>query len=128
MLNIGQVVYDYTNDRIIIFAGTEMFQNQKTGKCHSEIGFILKNGSFIHLKDEKTPFKYINFTMSGKPFTGSFVTKCKCSGCYFGIIDGNDEEVKAWAKESIEEIEVLITEHGLNITGREKEYPCCQIG
>jgi hypothetical protein len=115
MLNIGQVVYDYTNGRVVIFAGLEMLQNQKTGKCHSESGFILKDGTFVHLKgDDKTPFKYTNFTKDGKPFVGSFVNKCGCNGCYFGIIDGNDAEVKVWAKEAIEEAEAIIAEHGLN--------------
>jgi hypothetical protein len=36
MLNIGQVVYDYTNERVVIFAGFKMLQNQETGKCHSD--------------------------------------------------------------------------------------------
>ena len=115
MLNLGQVVYDYTNERVVIFAGLEMFQNRKTGKCHSKPGFILKDGTFIYLKGEKDPFKYTNLTMDGKPFVGLFVTKCKCGGHYFGIIDGNDAEVKVWAKEAIEEAEVLIAEHGLNM-------------
>jgi len=50
MLNIGQVVYDETNKRVIIFAGTRMLQNQETGKCWVEFGFILKDGTFIHTK------------------------------------------------------------------------------
>ena len=122
MLNVGQVVYDYTNERVVIFAGLEMLQNQETGDCHSETGFILKDGTFIHLKndslknDAPDPFKYSNFTMDGKALIGSFVTKCRCSGHFFGVIDGNDAEVKVWAKEAIEETEALIAEHGINIT------------
>jgi len=120
MLNIGQVVYDYTNERVVIFAGLEMLQSQKTGKCHSESGFILKDGTFIHLKNDcekndcKDPFKYTNLLIDGRPYVGSFITKCKCGGCFFGIIDGNDAEVKVWAKEAIEEAEALIAENGLN--------------
>ncbi len=116
MLNVGQVVYDYTNKRVVIFAGFQMLQNQKTGACHSESGFILKDGTFIHLKDEKTPFKYSNLNIDGKPYTGSFIVKCKCGGCFFGIIDGDDTEVKAWAKEAIEEAETLVAKHGINTT------------
>lgn len=116
MLNIGQVVYDYTNNRVVIFAGLEMLQNQKTGRCRSESGFVLKDGTFIHLKGKKAPFKYTNLNMEGKPFTGSFITKCGCSGYFFGIIDGNDTEVKIWAKEAIEETEKLIAKCGLSIT------------
>ena len=119
MLNIGQVVYDYTNERVVIFAGLEMLQNQKTGDCHSESGFVLKDGTFIHLKDEKDPFKYTNLTKDGKAFLGSFVGMCKCYGHYFGILDGNDAEVKVWAKEAIEVTEALIAEHGLNTTEHE---------
>ncbi len=122
MLNVGQVVYDYTNERVVIFAGLEMLQNQETGRCHSESGFILKDGTFIHLKndciknDAKDPFEYSNLNMDGKPVIGSFVTKCRCHGHFFGVIDGNDAEVKVWAKEAIEEVEALIAEHGINTT------------
>lgn len=132
MLNIGQVVYDETNKRVVIFAGVEMFQNQKTGECHSESGFILKDGTFIHLKkDDKTPFKYTNFKMDGKPFTGSLIKKCRCEGCYFGIIDGYDEEVKVWAKEAIEETEEFIAGRGLNTNENKfngKVYTVYHIG
>lgn len=131
MLNIGQVVYDYTNERVVIFAGLEMFQNKKTGECHSESGFVLKDGTFLHLKDEKDPFSYTNLTKDGKAFIGSFVGMCKCYGHYFGILDGNDAEVKVWAKEAIEETEALIAEHGLNITEAEfsgQKHNCYHIG
>jgi len=131
MLNLGQVVYDYTNRRVIIFAGFEMSQDQETGKCHSESGFILKNGTFIHLKEgDKKPFKYTNLNMDDKPVIGSFVNKCQCKGCFFGIIGGNDSEVKVWAKEAIEEIETLINRQGLNVSEKEfgkRKYTCCNI-
>ena len=120
MLNIGQVVYDYTNKRVVVFAGLEMLQNQKTGECHSETGFILKDGTFIYLKtNKKDPFKFTDINIDGKSFVGSFVTNCRCSGHFFGIIDGYDTEVKAWAKEAIEEVEELITKHGLNMIKKE---------
>ncbi len=118
MLNIGQVVYDYTNERVVIFAGLEMLQNRETGDCRSESGFILKDGTFIHLKvkGEKDPFDYTNLIMDGKPYVGSLVIKCRCGGRFFGVLDGYDAEVKVWAKEAIEEAEVLINEHGLTVT------------
>lgn len=116
MLNIGQVVYDETNKRVVIFAGLEMLQNQKTGKCSSEAGFILKYGTFLHFKNDNDEgrFKYTNFTKNGKAFLGRFVGLAQCYGHYFGIIDGNNAEVKAWAREAIEATEALIAEHGLN--------------
>lgn len=132
MLNIGQIVYDYTNKRVIVFAGLEMLRNEKTGKCHSETGFILKDGTFVHLKaGEEIPFKYTNINMDGKPFIGMFVTNCRCKGYFFGIIDGYDAEVKVWAKEAIEEVEELIAKHRLNITKEEyneKKYDRYHIG
>jgi hypothetical protein len=116
MLNIGQVVYDYTNERVLIFAGLETLQSQKTGECHIELGFILKDGTFIHLKKcEEKPFKYTNIVMDTKPVIGSLVGKCRCLGYYFGILDGNDEEVKIWAKDAIEEVEGIIAERGLKM-------------
>lgn len=132
MLNIGQVVYDYTNERVLIFAGVEMKQNRKTNEHYSETGFILKDGTFIHLKEgEKIPFEYNNINMGSKVLVGAFVTKCECAGCYFGIINGHDAEVKVWAKETIEEIEGLIAKHGLNMIEKEcgkKKYPYYYIG
>lgn len=116
MLNIGQVVYDYTNNRVIIFAGFEMLQNQKTGKCYSESAFILKDGTFIHFKEKNDRlFKYTNFVMNDKPFPGSFIDKCKCNNHYFGILDGDNLEIKTWAKESIKEMEILINKQGLDV-------------
>lgn len=120
MLNIGQVVYDETNKRVVIFAGIKMLQNQKTGECHSESAFILKDGTFIHLKkDDEKPFDYMNFTKGGKAFIGLFVGLAQCYGCYFGIMDGNNAEVKDWAREAIEATEALIAKHGLNTEERE---------
>lgn len=114
MLNIGQVVYDYTNERVLIFAGTQPYQNQKTSECHIEFGFVLKDGTFIHVgKDEEIPFKYTNLNMGGKPLFGSFVGRFKLNGHYFGIIKGDGEGVKEAAKAAIEEVEALIVEYGL---------------
>ncbi len=115
MLNIGQIVYDYTNERVIIFAGIQMLQCQETGECTVESAFILKDGTFIHLKnDEGPPFKYTNLVIGTQTYVGSFVVKAKCYRHYFGIINGNDTEVKEWAKEAIEEVEALIAERGVN--------------
>jgi hypothetical protein len=70
--------------------------------------------------------------MDGKPSIGSFVTKCQCNEYFFGIIDGNDAEVKIWAKETIKETETLIAEHGLNKTEEKrrdgKKYSRYHIG
>jgi hypothetical protein len=131
MLNCGQVVYDYTNRKVIIFAGLDVLQNEKTGKCTTKSGFILKDGSFtIYSEENKRLFKYTNLSMSGKPIIGSFVSKCQCEGHYFGIIKGDDPEVKVWAKESIEEMETLINKQGLSISKKtvgKREYVCCNI-
>jgi hypothetical protein len=54
--------------------------------------------------------------VDGKPYVGSFVDKCRCRGHFFGVIDGNDAEVKVWAKEAIEQAEELVAEHGINKT------------
>lgn len=131
MLNLGQVVYDYTNNKVIIFAGVEVLQNKKTGKCTSKAGFILKDGSFtIYSEENKRPFEYTNLNMDGKPVIGSFVNKCQYEGHFFGIIKGNDPEIKVWAKESIEEMETLINIQGLNISKEiidKKECVRCNI-
>ena len=108
-----------------------MLQNKETGKCHSESGFILKDGTFIHLKKgDKLSFRYTNLNMDGKPIMGSFVNKCQCEGHYFGIINGDDSKIKVWAKEAIEEMETLINRQGLNVsekTSGERTYACCDI-
>jgi len=117
MLNVGQVVYDETNKRVIIFAGCKMLHNKKTGKCRAGSGLILPDGSFLRFKGNNADngkIKHTNLNLGGRPFLGSFVDKCKCRGHFFGIINGNDEKVKIWAKETIEEVEALIAERGLN--------------
>jgi hypothetical protein len=131
MLNIGQVVYDYTNEKVILFAGTQMRQCQRTFECTVESAFIQKDGLFIHLKGDKRPwFDYTNLIVASKPLIGSFVDKFELHGHYFGIIDGHDEEVKKAAKVAIEEAETLIAEYGLRKieTGRgDKKYTSCYI-
>ncbi len=131
MLNIGQVVYDYTNERVVIFAGFEMFQSKETGKCNSKSGFILKDGTFIDVDGMSVPFDYANFVVDGKAWVGPFVEKADCYGHYFGIIDVNVPEVTKWAKEAIEETEALVAERGLNTTEEEadgKKYFRYHIG
>ena len=78
MLNIGQVVYDYTNNRVIIFTGFRISKNP----CTSEFGFILKDGTFILSKGNKNLFKYTNLNINDKPVVGSFVDKCQCEDYY----------------------------------------------
>lgn len=113
MLNIGQIVYDTTNHRVIMFAGVEMLQNQKTGKCHSESAFVDGEGNYMLFgKDKKTDFEYTNLTYDGKPWVGSAIRKLECGGCYFGILDGEIEEVITAAKEAIAEAKQFINEHG----------------
>jgi len=135
MLNVGQVVYDENDKRVIIFAGLEMLQNQKTGKCTVESGFILPDGSFLYFKDGdgKERIKYTNLNQDGKPISGSFISKCGLGGCYFGVISDKliSEEMLEWAKEAIQEIEALIAEHGLNTEERESHngpYTSYHIG
>ena len=132
MLNLGQLVYDYTNKRPLIFAGFAMVQNQKTAECHSEVAFIFKDGTFLHLKKaEEAPFKYTSLNIDDKPFFGTFITNCKCEGHCFGFLDVEDTEVKAWAKEAIEDAEVLLSKHGVNITKEKhngKKYDRYHIG
>jgi len=130
MLNIGQVVYDYTNNRVIVFAGFEMLQDTKTGKCHTISAFILKDGTFIR-SEKFNDFKYSSLYMDGKPIIGSLIDKCSCHGCYFGIIDGDKSEIKIWAKRAIEKMETLINKHGLNVTEKtfdNRKYPHYCIG
>lgn len=113
MLNIGQIVYDTTNGRVIMFAGVEMLQNQKTGECHSESAFVDGEGNYkLFGKGEKTDFNYTNLTHKGKPWSGSAIQKLGLGGCYFGILDGEVEEVITAAKEAIAEAEAFIKEHG----------------
>jgi hypothetical protein len=135
MLNIGQVVYDYTNERVLIFAGLEMLQRQNTGECTVHTAFILKDGAFILFKDNdgKERFEYTNFVRDGKAYVGSFIAKCGLGGCFFGIIDESKlkEEDFQWIKEAIEEAEVLIEAEGLNTvekTFNKKTYNEYHIG
>jgi len=89
MLNLGQVIYDLTNDRVLIFGGVEMIQDQDTGKCHTNCSFLTKElQELFYGEDEKTPFKYINFAaVDGSIPIGEFVATIGINGHYFGCID-----------------------------------------
>lgn len=93
MLNLGQVVYDHTNQRVLIFGGVEVLQEKKSGKCtsmstfctedHVELAFGGKNGA--------CPFKYSNFEsnsvegIKGIP-SGEFIKAAGLEGHYFGCV------------------------------------------
>lgn len=91
MLNLGQVVYDITNKRVLIFGGVEMFQNQKSGACHTVANFLTEEMEELRFgKDEKTPFKYKNYPKdqeTNKIPVGSFIEAVGVNGCYFGNIN-----------------------------------------
>ena len=89
MLNLGQVVYDSTNKRILIFGGIEMLQDQKTGKCHANRSFLTTDlEELFYGEDETTPFKYTNFDeIDGKIPSGEFIITAELGGCFFGCID-----------------------------------------
>ena len=74
----------------------------------------MEDGTFIHVKKgEEVPFKYTNLIMESKPFVGSFVDEFRLNGYYFGIVKGDEEDVKEAAKVAIKEAEALIAEYGL---------------
>jgi len=114
MLNIGQVVYDTTNDRVLLFCGFEMFQNTKTGKCHAESAFIDEDGNFMEFSDSNpAPFKYTNFRKDGKPFIGCAVAELGLSGHFFGVLRGDIEEVKVAAIKAIKNMKEEMAIHGI---------------
>jgi len=89
MLNLGQVVYDLTNGRILIFGGVEMIQNQETGECHTNVSFLTEESEALYFgKDKNVPFKYTNFPPeNGIVPIGEFVAKAGLHGHYFGCLD-----------------------------------------
>ena len=109
MLNLGQVVYDTTNKRILIFGGVEMLQNQSTGKCHTIVNFLTEDlEELIYGKGIKRPFKYRNFdSIEGKVPTGKFINVAQLGGCFFGNVNFKqalqDEEVKTAVEETFKE-------------------------
>jgi hypothetical protein len=109
MLNVGQVVLDLDRKEVMIFAGFEMTQNQKTGDCTSYTAFITRDGEYIFGKVEDVKRNYINFARSkdGKIPCGSFIAALGLQGNYFGVLDDEkmtDEHFEA-AKAAIKEFE-----------------------
>lgn len=115
MLNIGQVVYDLTNDRVLLFCGVDTCATKDTGEYFSVSAFMDEEGNFLEYdsRKEKTPFVYTNITKDGKPFMGSAVTDIKCYGHYFGILDGNNEEVRVAAIKAIKSMNEEIDIRGI---------------
>lgn len=91
MLNLGQVVYDMTNKRVLIFGGIEMFQDQKSGACHTVSNFLTEDMEELRFgEDEQPPFKYRNWPQDQETKAipiGSFASDANLMGCYFGNVD-----------------------------------------
>lgn len=110
MLNLGQVVYDLTNKRVLIFGGITFFQSQKTTKCHTESNFLTEDMEELRFgKDEKIPFEYTNWPMdpeTKKVPIGDFVVACHLLGHYFGNVAFEkileDEELTKSVKKTFE--------------------------
>jgi len=115
MLNIGQIVYDFNNKRIIIFGGVEILQNQKTGDYTSNFRFFNEKGNIEDY--HKVPFKYANFPKQGqgsddKIPLGSLISRGNLLGYYFGVLKNNlgEKSIKArqkLVKEIIQEAKKL---------------------
>lgn len=94
MLNLGQVVYDHTNQRVLIFGGVTVLQNQKTGKCSSMSTFCTEDHEELTFggKNGNCKFEYSNFErdsvegIKGVP-SGEFIKAGELEGMFFGCID-----------------------------------------
>jgi len=108
MLNLGQVVYDLTNERVLIFGGIEMIQKQDSGKCYTMTSFLTEElQELLYEEDEETPFEYQNFAaVDSQVPIGEFVAAIGIHGHYFGCIDWpqvlENTEWTAAAKRTIE--------------------------
>lgn len=119
MLNIGQIVYDVTNHRFLMFGGNAMFQNQETGKCSVESVFFDEEGNVEEYDDSNpTPFKYTNFSLDGKPWSGSAIKALEVGGCYFGLLQVCEEVIEA-AKKAIAEAKEFTSGQGLRVYYRQ---------
>ena len=101
MLNLGQVVYDLTNERVLIFGGVEMIQDKETGNCYTNCSFLTEElEELFYGEDQDTPFKYINFAaIDGDIPAGEFIATTGMNGCFFGCIDWKKVlENEEWAK------------------------------
>ena len=98
MLFIGQVVYDLDNERVLIYCGTEMYQEQKEPyDCWSVSSFIDEEGNgYIYAPKEKLPngdgdkipFEYTNFPAGADGETDKIPTGFFNPGMgFFGCLD-----------------------------------------
>ena len=92
MLNLGQVVYDTTNKRVLIYGGFVLFQEKECGQCRHETNFLTEELEELRFgTDNKVPFKYVNFDRGlfepNEVPMGVFVKAAEVYGCYFGCLD-----------------------------------------
>jgi hypothetical protein len=135
MLNIGQVVYDTTNDRVLLFCGMEMYSSKKSvdKQCFVLSAFIDENGTVLE-HDSRTnerKFEYTNLVKNGRPYAGTAITELRCNGHYFGIMDYDKTEVKDAAIKAIQAMKEEIAIHGITkkaIKGSRGEYTTVTIG
>lgn len=97
MLNLGQVVYDKTNKRLLIFGGVEV------GSVGATFSFLTEDFQVLEfcgkkskqlLKDKLSviDFEYTNFTKDSVPGikgipSGQFIIDAGLKGNYFGHLD-----------------------------------------
>lgn len=112
MLNLGQVVYDLTNERVLIFGGVAMYRT-KDDHCEARFNFMdenlkeerydSKSTAEGEKKKETVPFVYKNWPRdpeTDKTPIGSFALDAGLMGCYFGNVDfkmvlENEEMIKS---------------------------------
>ena len=113
MLNIGQVVYDTTNDRVLLFCGMEMYSSKKgvDKRCFVLSAFIDENGTVLEYdsRTNERKFEYTNLVKNGRPYAGTAITELRCNGHYFGIMDYDKTEVKDAAIKAIKTLKDKIT-------------------
>lgn len=111
MLNIGQIVVDLDKNELMIFAGLEILQDQKTGECTAYHAFIMRDKTYVCGKTKETRRNYTNFAKGkdGRIPVGSFIDKQGLDGCYLGIIGKEkiDKEIMQSAVDAIKEFEEI---------------------
>ena len=135
MLNIGQVVYDTTNDRVLLFCGMEMYSSKKgvDKQCFVLSAFIDENGAVLKYdsRTNERKFGYTNLVKNGRPYAGTAITELRCNGHYFGIMDYDKTEVKDAAIKAIKAMKEEIVTHGITkkiVEGPRGEYTTVTIG
>lgn len=118
MLYLGQIVYDFTNERVLCFLGLDMLKGTAT-ECKTIVTFFDCNRNVESYGDDgKVPFEYGPIKEKSVVNIGNF-TKRHNFG-FFGVIPIEKPEYNDMALQAIADMKARIDQFGISVESEKR--------